>query len=540
MLKQQTNILSAAFVIMATVIFSQILGLIRQRLLIAIFGASNTLGVYLAASRLPDVLFQVVISSALASAFIPVFSDYLTRDREKEGHQMASSLLTLGLVLFFVFSLILSLFAPFFLNLLNAGSGFTPEQISLMVSLMRLIIFGQLLFIIGTFFTALLQSYNHFFVPGFAAALYNLGIIIGIFFLWRTFGIYAAAYGIILGSLIFIAVQVPLVAKTGFSFKPSLNFRQPGLSRVTRLMWPRTLSIAIFQLGSILTLSLVSFLPSAGRNYVIFDFAQTLSFAPIALIGQAIAQAAFPVLAKSRTDLVKFKETFLSSFNQMLFLILPVSALVLVLRIPVVRLVFGAPKLDWEATVLTGKTLAFFALSIFAQALTILIYRAFYALHDTKTPLIVGSITTLLMLSLSYLFIIVLKMNVTSLAISYSIASILQLIILFIVLDMKTGGFPKKQEAISLFKLFLSTTLTGIALYLPLKFLDKLVFDTTRTLNLLMLTGISSAIGLLIYLVLTWLLNVEEAKTYVLLFRKMGNWREILGKSDEVIEGTKL
>lgn len=305
-------------------------------------------------------------------------------------------------------------------------------------------------------------------------------------------------------------------------------------------MWPRTLSSAVFQLGSLTIISLVSFLPDPGRNYVILDLAQTLAFAPVALIGQAISQAAFPVLSREKEKLHEFRETFMTSFNQMLYLILPVSVLLLILRIPIVRLIYGAPKLDWAATVLTGHTLAFLAISIFAQALITLMYKAFFALQNTKTPLIIGSIATACMIILAYVFIIVYHFGVESLAVAYSIASILQLSILFVLLAKKIGGFNYKSELLSLSKLFFCTFFTAFALYIPIKLLDQLVFDTTRSINLLMLTGISSIVGLSLYVFLTWLFNIKEATTYIGLLGKMGNWKEILKSSDEIIEQTKF
>ena len=174
--KRQTNILSAAFVIMATVIFSQLLGLIRTRLLISFFH-SSTLGIYSYATLLPDTLFQITIAAALTSAFIPVFSEYLVKNQEKEAHQMASTLLAICIAIFVALSILLIIFAEFFLQIFNLGSNFTPSDMNLMVNLMRILIFGELLFIVGTFYSALLQSYNHFFIPGIAAAMYNLGII---------------------------------------------------------------------------------------------------------------------------------------------------------------------------------------------------------------------------------------------------------------------------------------------------------------------------------------------------------------------------
>jgi putative peptidoglycan lipid II flippase len=552
--KRQTSILSAAFVIMATVILSQLLGLVRQRLLVGIFGASNTLGIYFYASQLPDTLFQLTIAAALTSAFIPVFSDYLAKNKEAEAHKVASTLLVIGLVVFGILAIVLTIFAPFFLQIFNSGSHFSAHDMNMMANMMRIIVIGQLLFILGTFFTALLQSYNHFFIPGIAAALYNLGIIIGVIALSHTIGIYSATIGVILGGLIFVFVQIPLARKVGFKFQPSMAYlKSDGVKKVNTLMWPRTLSIIVFQLGTVGMLSLISFLHDPGRMNVIFDFAKTLAFAPVALFGQTIAQAAFPILSREKDKPEQFKTTFITSFNQMLYLVLPISVLILVLRIPLVRLVYGASAFDWEATKLTGMTLACFSVSIFAQALITLVLRAFYALHDTKSPLIIGAISTGLMMFLAYIFVVVsahvsicipfvgralcVPNGVESLGVAYSIGSIVQLVILFILLEKKVGSFSVNQLLAPWSKFFISSFFTAFALYIPLKLLDKLVFDTTHTINLIILTGISSLAGLSLYLFLTWFFDVKEAKTYLLVFQKVGNWKDVLTKSQEIIGG---
>lgn len=538
LLARQTNILKAAFIIMTTIILSQVLGLVRQRLLVSIFGASNALGVYFASTRLPDFLFQLIIAGALSSALIPVFSDYLSKGQEEEAHRLGSNLLTLGLIVFSILAFILFVFAFNFSKLI--APGFSNEQLLLMSNLMRLIIIGQLFFIVGSFFSAILQSHNHFFVPGFASALYNLGIIIGILFLNSWIGIYSAAYGIILGAFIFFMIQVPFIRSVKFSLEPFLSFKDKGIIQVFKLMWPRTISIAIFQLGTLLNVTFVSYLTDPGREYVIFDLAQTLAFAPVTLIGNAIAQAAFPILSREKDKIEEFKATFITSFNQMLYLILPISVLFLILRIPLVRLIYGASRFDWSATVLTGRTLAFFSISIFAQSLIYLVSRGFYALHDTKIPLVIGAATTVLMISLNYLFIFVYHLDVESLAFSFSLSTIINLFLSFILLDMKVGGFKKIEFIFSMSKIFLATFLIGFALYIPIKLLDQLIFDTTRTVNLLILTGISSFAGLSLYLFLTWFFNVKEASTFLLIFRRIGNWREILTKSEEVIDGTRF
>lgn len=540
LLKQQTNILSAAYILMATVIFSQILGLVRTRLLFSIYGPSNTLGIYNYASILPDTIFQLTIAAALASAFIPVFSDYLAKGKEKEGHKMASTLLAAGLIIFGIFSLLLAIFAPAILTIFNFGMNFTPDQMALMAQLMRIIIIGQLIYIIGTFFTALLQTYNHFFIPGIAAAFYNVGIIIGVLLFSSTFGIYAVPMGIVLGSLIFVAFQIPLARKVGFSFIPEVEYlRSEGVLKILHLMWPRTIQVAVQQSGTIAIASIVGFMADPGRMHVLFDAAKTLMFAPVSLIGYSLSQAAFPVLSREKHRMDDFKITFMTSFNQMLYLILPISALILVLRIPIVRLAYGADKFDWSATVLTGRTLAFLSLSIFAQALIVLFYRAFYALHNTFIPLVVSAVSTILLIVIGYVLVVVDGYGLASIAVGFTLANIVQLIILFYLLDKKTGGFEKWPLAVTMSKFLLATILTGIALYVPIKLLDQLVFDTTKTINLIILTGISGLAGLVLYLLLTWLLDIREAYTYLAMLRKLGNWREILGKSEEVIDANR-
>jgi putative peptidoglycan lipid II flippase len=207
----------------------------------------------------------------------------------------------------------------------------------------------------------------------------------------------------------------------------------------------------------------------------------------------------------------------------------------LVLRIPIVRLIYGASRFDWDATVLTGRTLAFFSFSIFAQSLIYLVSRGFYALHDTKTPLIVGAISTFIMIILSWASIFVYNFGVMGVAFSFSVAAIINLVVSFLLLDRKTGGFKKLEFTVSVSKIFLASLAMAVALYIPIKLLDQLVFDTTRTINLIMLTGISSIIGLSLYLFLTWLFDVKEASTFLLIFKKLGSWREILSKSEETI-----
>jgi putative peptidoglycan lipid II flippase len=176
---KQTNIFSAAFFISLTTVFSQILGFLKYRFLVTVFGASSDLGVFFAAFKIPDLLFQVLIAGALSSAFIPIFSEYISKEKDKEAHVFTSALVTIGLTAFLVISVIMSIFSYQLSSLI--APGFSPSQLNLMSNLTRIILFAQVFFVLGTVATGVLQSYRHFLIPGIASAFYNLGIIIGLF-----------------------------------------------------------------------------------------------------------------------------------------------------------------------------------------------------------------------------------------------------------------------------------------------------------------------------------------------------------------------
>jgi len=277
-----------------------------------------------------------------------------------------------------------------------------------------------------------------------------------------------------------------------------------------------------------------------GGQYTIFNFARHLMQFPVNLFGSSIGQASLPTLSaeKAKQNMEEFKETFLTSLHQILYLTVPASVLLLVLRIPAVRLVFGAARYDWLATVETGRTLGFFCLSIFAQSTTQLLIRGFYALHNTKTPLAISAIFVMLNILLSILFTLVLHSGVKGLALSASVASIGNALFLLILLNRLVGGFSLKKLVFPAVKIFVASFITGVSLYVPMKLLDQLVFDTTRTINLILLTSIVSTCGLIVYLFLTWLFKVDEVKTFINLGRKLGKWRETLSASPEVIEPT--
>ena len=535
--KKQESILSAAGIIMAAVFLSRGLGLFRDRLLTARFSPQE-LGVYFAAFRLPNLIFELLVMGALSTAFIPVFSGYLSEKKKREAFLIASSVINIGTLIFLLLALPLLLFSSRVSALI--APGFSKEEILLMASFTRIMILAQVFpLIIGNFLTGILQSFNRFLIPALAPIVYNLGIIIGILFFSSSLGLYGPVLGVVLGALFFMIVQIPFVFLLGYKHLLTFNFRHKAVREIGKLMLPRTLGLAVSQIDTTVDLVLASFL--GARSVTVFNLAQHLQQVPVGLFGAPIAQASLPSLSQhsAKNNLEKFKKNLLDSFHQILFLVLPSSMILIILRIPLVRLVFGAARFDWEATVLTGKTLAFFSLSLFAQSLVHLLARGFYALYDSKTPVKIGAVCVLVNTFLSILFVKFLFLPVYALGFSTSIASILNFLFLLIFLDKKVGRFERARLFWPTLKIFIASAITGVFLYVPMKLLDQLVFDTTRTINLLLLTGVAGFCGASCYLFLAWFLEIKEVATFLELVKRLSRLRKMFFEtSREVINGS--
>jgi len=532
--RKQANILSAATVIMGAVAMSRLLGLFRDRLLAGTFfgGQEWQLDVYFAAFRIPDMIFQLLVLGALSAAFIPVFSRYLEK-KEKEAYYLSSSVINFLMVFFILFALIVFIFAEPLVKLI--APAFNPVEINLMVNLTRIMLLAQLFFCLSNFLTGMIQSHQRFLIPALSPVAYNLGIIFGIVVLGRWLGIYGPTIGVVLGAFLHLIIQLPLALKLGLRYSFVFDWRHPGVRQIARLMLPRTLALAVYQIELTVAVFLATSL--AAGSLSIFYFAQHLMNLPIGLFGITIGQAALPTLSRESSEkgFDKFKKTFLSSFNQILYLALPASAILLVLRIPAVRIVFGAASFPWKATLLTGQVLAIFSISIFAQAIVQLLVRGFYALHDTKTPFWIGALAVLTNVSLSFIFIFRLDLGILGLAWATTLASFLQTGLLLIFLNRAIGGFDKKEFFIPPIKMGVATVLTAVALWVPMRFLDKFILDTTRTINLIVLTIIATFSGMMVYLVLSYVLKITELKSFISLAKRLGRWQEVLKKSEEMI-----
>jgi len=517
--KKQTSVRSAAIILMIMVALSRVLGLVRDRILASHFSPEE-LGIYFAAFRIPNLLFELLVMGALTSAFIPVFTKYIAEDKEKAAWKMASVLINVCTIILAILCIPLVIWTKEISTLI--APGFDPNQIELMASFTRVMMVSQVFpLLIGNFFTGILQSYQYFFFPAFAPVLYNLCIIAGTIIFVPFVGLWAPVIGIGIGAFAFMAIQIPSLMKVGYRPVFSIDIHEPGVKEVFSLMIPRTMGLAVSQIDTTVDLILASVL--GARMVTIFNFAQHLQQVPIGLFGATIAQAVFPLLAQAsaRNDESEYKKGVISAFNQTIFYVLPISILFIVLRIPIIRLVFGTAKFDWNATVLTGITLSMFSISLIAQAASQVLTRAFYAKYNTKTPVIISVITILINTAISIICIQYYHLPVWALGVSTSIASFINAGALLMCLCQKKYGFTLKEFVGAPAKMLIAAAVMGAALYIPLKLFDQLIFDTTRTFGLIFLTGVSGTIGFFWYAFLVWVFGVSEARSFFKMIDKV-------------------
>ena len=553
LISPQNSIISAATVVMIMVLASRVLGLIRQRILANYFNPDD-LSLFFAAFRLPDIVFEVLVFGTFSSAFIPVFTKTLKRGK-KYSWDIATRVVNIGIVIFAVFSFAFSIWAKQIYSLM--APGFTNSQIEEIASIARIIFFAQGFFVISYVLTGVLESLRRFLVPALAPIFYNLGIILGTIFLSSRFGLKAPAIGVVIGAGAHFLIQLPLAYKLGFRF--SLLFKPTaGVKKVGRLALPRIIDLSFDQIGKTVELYLASFISLASYTY--YTFANSLQLLPITLFGTSLAKAALPILSRKEGNVEEFKKTFLSTVFQAMFFTAPLAVFLIVLRIPIVRLVYGTDIFDWRSTVQTGMVLTAFAFGIVFQSLMAIISRAFFALHDAKTPVIISMIGLVLLVSGDFILVKSFNLPVWALAASFSFSSFIEAILLYSLMNKRLSGLYAFENVFKILKIFVSSIISGFSMYFFLKFFDqyawvkrisflskieginfeRFVLDTRYTVNLMILTGIVSLVGLSIYLGLSLLFKVDEVWIFFNMVRRifLGKVARVPSKESEPVAPT--
>lgn len=391
----------AAYILALFAFGSQILAIVRDRLLAHTFGAGIELDLYYAAFRIPDLLF-VLFASVLSIYVLLPFVNRSTQERGvMAGAQVLSQVFSLFLVVYAVTAFVLAVAAPLYVPYLFPGF---IEQSSELVLLLRILLIQPFLLGLSSLCGVVTQMNHRFVLFAISPLLYNVGIIAGIALLYPWFGLVGLVSGVVLGALGHLVIQVPFVRKSEYVFGVVTKIEWRLLAQVLSVSIPRALTLSVNQIVILILIGMASFM--AVGSVSVFQFAFNLQSVPLAIIGMSYSVAAFPTLSHlyAKKDQAGFNRQLLTALRHIIFWSVPIIGLVIVLRAQIVRVLLGSGHFDWSDTRLTAAMLAIFVISLFAQAILLLLIRAFYAGGRTVIPLVIAVLSGSCSIALAFLF----------------------------------------------------------------------------------------------------------------------------------------
>ena len=525
--KESGNINQAALLLGCLTLLSQILALFRDRSIAHFIGPSASLDAYYAAFRIPDLIFISVASLASITVIIPFLVAKMEGDKvTDEARKYLNDIFTV----FFILMVLVATTAFFLMPKLVVfiAPGFSPFYQEQVVMLSRIMLLSPILMGLSNLFGTVTQLFRKFFIYSLSPILYNLGIIAGVIFFYPIFGIKGLALGVALGAFMHFGVQA--LASHGCGFTPKFSFpvNLKNIKGTASSSFPRTLGLAFNSIALISIVALASFLKSGSIS--VFNFSFSLQSVPLNIIGISYAVAAFPTLAKSFCDGKKdeFLKHLKSAGRAIVFWSLPVIFLFIVLRAQIVRVILGSGSFSWDDTRLVAASLAIFSVSILAQGIIALLSRAYYAIGNTRRPLLVNFFSSMLIIILSYVFINVfenvpifryfiesiLKVDgiegteVLMLPLAYSVGTIFNFVLhwIFVMKDF----LPKKSFITKTFFQSLGASFVlGLVSYLSLNIFSP-IFGTTTFWGIFFQGFISGILGIMTAIFVLYLLKNEE------------------------------
>ncbi|MDQ5976599.1 MAG: putative lipid flippase MurJ [Patescibacteria group bacterium] len=509
-LKTTQTIGMAAFIISLAGIASRFLGFLRDRLLAARFGAGDTLDAYYAAFRLPDLFYSLIVLGALSAAFLPVFTELRSRGKESEARALASDVL---------WWLILALGGICLLGMIFADSvvtavapGFVGEKRELTIGLTRIMLFSPLFLAVSAVLSGVLMSSHRFIAYSLAPIFYNVGIIFGILALVPFFGARGLGWGVVVGSLLHMLTQWPAFTMVGWRsrFRPITSFRNPVLRRVVRLMIPRSLSMGVNQVSLLVMTGFASLLVSG--SLAAFTLANNIQSVALGIFGVAFSVAVFPALSAAAAEHKErvFFTLLADTTRRILFFVLPLSALMIVFRAQFVRVILGSGQFNWEDTIVTFNILALLSVSLFAQSLIPLFSRGFFALQNTRIPLLIACGAGILHIFLLIILWQSSYFSIEMLALVFSCVTIVNFGLLYFMLKRRSSYWDDTRMLIPALKIVLAAVLAGVLAQVSKYVFALTVSELDTFFKVFLQLSFGMFIGGTAYLSLCVWLRVEE------------------------------
>ena len=368
---------------------SQLIGLFRDRMLAHTIGPGPTLDIYYAAFQVPNFIYISIASLASITVLMPFLVERMDGDGKESASKFFSDVLSGFFLLLVIVSIGVFFLMPHLARII--APGFTKDQMHELVAVSRIMLLSPIFMGLSNMLGTVTQLLRKFFVFSLSPIFYNIGIIFGIVFLYPRYGVSGLAVGVAIGALLHLLVQVPTMLSAGFAPRLSSRLKRSTISQVAALSLPRTLGISM---NSIALLAIVAIGSTLGAGSIsIFNFALNLETTPVGIIGISYAVASFPILSEAfaRGQKEKWQSCILSATRQIIFWSLPLTALLIVLRAQIVRVTLGTGAFSWADTKLTAACFALFTIGLIAQNMILVSTRAFYAAHNTKTPLYINA-----------------------------------------------------------------------------------------------------------------------------------------------------
>lgn len=520
-MSETRRLTKAAGVVGSATLLSRIFGYVRDMVFALYFGAGPVSDAFIAAFRIPNLFRRLFGEGSLTIAFIPVFTEYLTRDGKGEAFRLAGSALRLLSAALAVIAVLGVLLSPLIVRGVAFGFADSPETLSLAVALSR-IMFPYVFFIcLVAFSMGVLNALGHFAAPALAPVFLNVGmigamIIVSAYTADMTVWIRGLAVGVLIGGLLQLLLQIPFLIRMGFSFRCRGRLFHPGLKRIGTLMVPATFGAAVFQINTLIQTLLASFLPPGSLSYLYY--ADRLVQFPLAIFGIAVATAVLPSLSRQAAarDYESLKETFAYSLKLVFFITAPSMVGLILLGEPIVALLFKRGAFGPETTQLTAAALLYYSMGLWAFSSVRILYNTFYALQDTKTPV---KMATLSILANAVFGLLLMKpMGHTGLALSLSLASMLNLVLLVRVLKSRLGGLAWGGMTVSACKTLLSSAIMGFGVRIT----GDLLLPAGNGSSVALLFGIIGSIltGVLLYGLCAYFVRSPELESMIDIFRR--------------------
>jgi putative peptidoglycan lipid II flippase len=475
-MSENSRIAKAAGVVGAATLISRILGFIRDAVIAWYFGAGLSSDAFIAAFRIPNLLRRLLVEGSLSSAFIPVFTEYIVKQDRAEAFHLARSafrLLSGVLIVVVICGVFLS---PWIVRLI--APGFSADKISLTIILTR-IMFPYIFFVgLVALCMGILNVLGHFAAPALAPLLLNLSIIGSVFLISPslTKPVIGLGIGVIIGGVLQLTLQLPVLLKKGFYFSGKTKMIHPGLIKVGKLIPPFILGSAVYQINILVGTLLGSLLDQGSVTYLYF--ADRLVQFPLGVFAIAMATAVLPSLSRQTAtgDLEMLKDTFTQALNLVFFITIPATVGLIILREPIVALLFQRGEFDSQATRLTAQALLYYSMGLWAFSGVRIVTAVFFAFQDTRTPLMVAGISILANVILGVVLMKPLAHG--GIALATSLASVVNLILLAGALRTRLGTLAWRCIAWSVCRAVLCSVIMGIAVSMAASF----VFTDRNTL----------------------------------------------------------